>query len=250
MTQLSPYEADIHAQPGALRAYGASAPPDLDGSGYERIVLTGMGASHFAAVPTWRRLTAAGYPAWWVSTTQLLDTPELVTPGTLLIATSQSGASGEITQILPGGALPARPRTLVGVTNDPGPAGRRRHDRAAAQRQRGHRQHQDVPQHARRTPAHFLVHLTTRLIPPRPGSSPGPLRRSRTTTAPRCPPSSGLTASSSAAAPSATSASSCRAYSSQPTSSFSGQPRRARSRTRRPGRRAIGAAELARNLST
>lgn len=198
MTQLSPYEADIHAQPGALRAYGASAPPDLDGSGYERIVLTGMGASHFAAVPTWRRLTAAGYPAWWVSTTQLLDTPELVTPGTLLIATSQSGASGEITQILPGGALPARPRTLVGVTNDPGPAGRRRHDRAAAQRQRGHRQHQDVPQHARRTPAHFLVHLTTRLIPPRPGSSPGPLRRSRTTTAPRCPPSSGLTASSSA----------------------------------------------------
>jgi glucosamine--fructose-6-phosphate aminotransferase (isomerizing) len=119
-TQPSPYEADIQAQPGALRAYGASAPPDLDADGYQRIVLTGMGASHVAALPAWRRLTAAGYPAWWISTTQLLDVPELVTPGTLLIATSQSGASGEITQILPGGTLPARPRTLIGVTNDPG----------------------------------------------------------------------------------------------------------------------------------
>jgi glucosamine--fructose-6-phosphate aminotransferase (isomerizing) len=123
MTQPSPFEADIQAQPGALRAFAAATPAeplgDLSGSGYRRIVLTGMGASHFAALPAWRRLTAAGHPAWWVSTTQLLDTPELVTPDTLLIATSQSGASGEITQILPGGGLSARPRTLVGVTNEP-----------------------------------------------------------------------------------------------------------------------------------
>jgi glutamine---fructose-6-phosphate transaminase (isomerizing) len=118
MTQ-SPYEADIQDQPRALRAYAAAAPPELDGRGYQRIVLTGMGTSHFAALPAWRQLTAAGYPAWWVSTTQLLDAPELVTAETLLIATSQSGASGEIIQILPGGALPARPRTLIGVTNDP-----------------------------------------------------------------------------------------------------------------------------------
>jgi glucosamine--fructose-6-phosphate aminotransferase (isomerizing) len=124
MTQLSPFEADIQAQPAALRAFAAAQLPeqlnDLDGRRYQRIVLTGMGASHFAALPAWRRLAAAGYPAWWVSTTQLLDTPGLVTPETLLIATSQSGASGEITQVLARDALPVRPRTLIGVTNDPG----------------------------------------------------------------------------------------------------------------------------------
>jgi glucosamine--fructose-6-phosphate aminotransferase (isomerizing) len=123
MTQPSPFELDIQAQPAALRALAAALPvdplPGVDPGDYQRIVLTGMGSSHFAALPTWRRLTAAGYPAWWVSTTQLLDTPGLVTRDTLLIVTSQSGASGEITAVLPGGAVLAHPRTLVGVTNNP-----------------------------------------------------------------------------------------------------------------------------------
>jgi glucosamine--fructose-6-phosphate aminotransferase (isomerizing) len=50
-----------------------------------------------------------------VDTGQLLDTPELVTDQTLLIVTSQSGASGEIVSL-----LQSRPRlaTLVAITND------------------------------------------------------------------------------------------------------------------------------------
>src|SRR4051812_14400087 len=96
----SPLELDIAAQADALRAFARSpAHGGLDPAGrdrYDRIVLTGMGSSHFAALPTWRSLVATGRPAWWVDSGQLLETPDLVTPDTLLIATSQSGASGEV----------------------------------------------------------------------------------------------------------------------------------------------------------
>jgi glucosamine--fructose-6-phosphate aminotransferase (isomerizing) len=124
MTPVTPFELDIQAQPDALRAFAAALPTDqlreLDAGGYGRIVLTGMGASHFAALPAWRYLAERGHPAWWVSTTQLLDTPELVTPDTLLVVTSQSGASGETTALLTPGTLASRPRTVVGITNAPG----------------------------------------------------------------------------------------------------------------------------------
>jgi glutamine---fructose-6-phosphate transaminase (isomerizing) len=115
----TPFERDIAAQPEALRAFahtdGIPALAALRASRYDRIVLTGMGSSHDAALPTWRRLTRQGQPAWWVDTGQLLDTPELVTAGTLLIVTSQSGASGEVVSLLQSGP---RPATLVAVTND------------------------------------------------------------------------------------------------------------------------------------
>jgi glucosamine--fructose-6-phosphate aminotransferase (isomerizing) len=116
---LTPFERDIAAQPEALRAFahtdGIPALADLRSSRYDRIVLTGMGSSHDAALPTWRRLAGRGRAAWWVDTGQLLDTPELVTDQTLLIATSQSGASGEVVSLL---QAEPRPATLVAVTND------------------------------------------------------------------------------------------------------------------------------------
>lgn len=116
---LTPFEQNIAEQPDALRAFAHAGPvPGLAGlraSGYERIVLTGMGSSHHAALPTWRRLAGQGQPAWWVDTGQLLDTPALVTGRTLLVVTSQSGASGEVVSLLAAGP---RPATLVAVTND------------------------------------------------------------------------------------------------------------------------------------
>src|ERR1700761_3325663 len=115
----TPFERDIAAQPEALRAFAHTdripALAALRASRYDRIVLTGMGSSHDAALPTWRRLTRQGQAAWWVDTGQLLDTPELITATTLLIVTSQSGSSGEVVSLLESGP---RPATLVAVTND------------------------------------------------------------------------------------------------------------------------------------
>jgi glucosamine--fructose-6-phosphate aminotransferase (isomerizing) len=117
----SPFELDMDGQAAALRAFGDGAPPadvvDAVTQPYDRIVLTGMGSSHSAALPTWRALTASGHPVWWVDTGQLLDTPQLVTPDTLLVVTSQSGASAETAALFDkeSGVRPAR---VVGITND------------------------------------------------------------------------------------------------------------------------------------
>ena len=113
------FEHDIAGQANALRAFAASTttpePAEPAVPHYERIVLTGMGSSHFAALPTWRRLVEHGLPAWWVDAGQLLDAPHLVTDRTLLIVTSQSGASGEIVALLESGVNPA---SLTAITND------------------------------------------------------------------------------------------------------------------------------------
>jgi glutamine---fructose-6-phosphate transaminase (isomerizing) len=125
----SPFERDIDDQAEALRAFLRSRPSgrlsEVARGTYDRIVLTGMGSSHSAALPTWRDLTQNGYSAWWVDSGQLLDTPRLVTPETLLIVTSQSGASGEVSALFdPASGVNAK--AVVGVTNDPGsPLGQR-----------------------------------------------------------------------------------------------------------------------------
>jgi glutamine---fructose-6-phosphate transaminase (isomerizing) len=117
----SPFENDIEDQARALARLAQAPTPSRLGplvrSHYERVVLTGMGSSHFAALPTWRRLISDGRPAWWVDTTQLLDSPQLITPDTLVVATSQSGASGEIVALLERLRVRA-PAALVAITED------------------------------------------------------------------------------------------------------------------------------------
>lgn len=117
----SPYELDIADQPRALTALLASELPDLSAlrsSGFEKIVLTGMGSSHYAAYSTWRTILAS-YPTWWVPTNELLDTLDLVDGKTLLWITSQSGASGEIVELLDRLKGAHRPHTVLAVTNEP-----------------------------------------------------------------------------------------------------------------------------------
>jgi glucosamine--fructose-6-phosphate aminotransferase (isomerizing) len=90
----SPYELDIADQPRALTALLTSELPDLSAlrsSGFEKIVLTGMGSSHYAAYSTWRTMLAS-YPTWWVPTNELLDTLDLVDGKTLLWMTSSVGS--------------------------------------------------------------------------------------------------------------------------------------------------------------
>ena len=99
---LTPFEEDILEQPAALRRLAEAGPvPELAELGrWQRIVFTGMGSSHFASIPTWRTAVRAGRDAWRIDAGELLDTPELLTPDTLIVATSQSGASGEIVELL------------------------------------------------------------------------------------------------------------------------------------------------------
>ena len=120
--ERTPFEVNILEQPEALRRLANAAPAPLDAlteTHWDRIVLTGMGSSHFAALPTWRRLVALGHDAWTLDTGQLLDNDHLITDATLVIVTSQSGASGEVTELLDR-RRSARigPAALVGVTND------------------------------------------------------------------------------------------------------------------------------------
>ncbi|HEX4246340.1 MAG TPA: SIS domain-containing protein, partial [Pseudonocardia sp.] len=120
--ELTPFERDIAEQPHALRRLADAPLPDLravTSRNRERIVLTGMGSSHFAGTPTWRHLISQGRPAWAIDTGQLLDDEALVTPGTLLVATSQSGASGEIAELLRrrrNGRI--SPAAVIGITDD------------------------------------------------------------------------------------------------------------------------------------
>jgi glucosamine--fructose-6-phosphate aminotransferase (isomerizing) len=109
-------------QPAALRrALELGVPPELAEllkRPWNRVVFTGMGSSHFAALPTWRGAVAAGLPAWHLDAGQLLDSPQLLTDQTLVIATSQSGASGEIVELIEwqrGGR--AKWGALIGVTD-------------------------------------------------------------------------------------------------------------------------------------
>ncbi|RFA18813.1 SIS domain-containing protein [Subtercola boreus] len=123
MTLNTPFEVDIEAQPDALHALAGAAAPsglaELDPLAFNRIVFTGMGSSHFVGIPTWRELTAGGKPTWAVDTGQVLDTPGLLTPDTLLVITSQSGASGEVVALLDRlENYPALPRMIVGITAD------------------------------------------------------------------------------------------------------------------------------------
>jgi glucosamine--fructose-6-phosphate aminotransferase (isomerizing) len=115
---MTPFELDIAGQPEALRAFLSEPVPaglsEILARDYDRIILTGMGSSYYAALPTWRRIVGTGRAAWWVDSGQLLDSPELVTGDSLVIMTSQSGASGEVVALLDGYAQAA----LVGVTND------------------------------------------------------------------------------------------------------------------------------------
>lgn len=118
---LSSYENNLGEQAAALeRAVAVALNPDvdaLDPSAYDRIILTGMGASDSAAIPLEYALSRRGLPVWRMPTSRLLDTPELVAGRTLLWIVSQSGRSAETVALL--SRIPDRKATtIVAVTND------------------------------------------------------------------------------------------------------------------------------------
>jgi glucosamine--fructose-6-phosphate aminotransferase (isomerizing) len=122
MKTMTPFEIDIAEQPAALLRLANSTLPDLNAlatMSFERIIFTGMGSSDYASVASWRQLVALGRPVWTVDTGQLLENLGLITPGTLLIITSQSGASGETQALLNHlSSSKIRPELIVGISDN------------------------------------------------------------------------------------------------------------------------------------
>ena len=116
-----PYLRDILAQPRALEDTVAGlcdAPWLADLAGFDRIVLTGMGASYHALHPLHIQLVEHGFHAVAYETSELIHYfAAALAPRTLLVAVSQSGRSVEIVRLLDAAA--GRLRT-IGVTNTPG----------------------------------------------------------------------------------------------------------------------------------
>lgn len=84
---------------------------------FDRVVLTGMGASLHALYPPFLALASAGLPVWHVETSELLgQAGGLVTPRTLMWITSQSGRSAEIAALLE--RFSERRPSVLGFTND------------------------------------------------------------------------------------------------------------------------------------
>ncbi|MGA2136444.1 MAG: SIS domain-containing protein [Bryobacteraceae bacterium] len=113
------YLRDILAQPRALADTVASlcAAPDLALKPFDRVVLTGMGASYHALQPLFLQLVESGLQTLMLETAELIHYfPAVLTAGTLLVAVSQSGGSVETVRLLD--AVAGRVAT-VGVTNTP-----------------------------------------------------------------------------------------------------------------------------------
>jgi fructoselysine-6-P-deglycase FrlB-like protein len=87
---------------------------------YDRIILTGTGAAHFAALPNGRRLMSRGKETSWIDTGRLLENAGLVTPDSLLIATSRSGRCPELIALIGTFSRSTRPAAIVAITDNPG----------------------------------------------------------------------------------------------------------------------------------
>ncbi len=120
------YQDDILDQPNALQhtLEGLHNNPPLTGlrqgldqNKFQRIVLTGMGSSYFAAHPLVLRLIEQGYHAQAIETSELIHhAAALIEPHTLIVAVSQSGESIEVVRLME----QAKNKTaVIGVTNTP-----------------------------------------------------------------------------------------------------------------------------------
>lgn len=103
------YIEDILSQPQALRAaltnFSSIALQPLavrlDQREFDRVIITGMGASYNAAYPAYLRLTARPAPVLLVSAAELLHAAQgLIGQQTLLWMNSQSGRSVELVNLL------------------------------------------------------------------------------------------------------------------------------------------------------
>jgi glucosamine--fructose-6-phosphate aminotransferase (isomerizing) len=119
------YIDDVLDQPAAiLRTLDALAQPlpgvrdianGLRGGRYNRLILTGMGASHAALHHLLFRITPHGHYPLLVDTAELLDDAEsILSEGSVLVVVSQSGRTSEVVRLLD----QVGNRPVIAITND------------------------------------------------------------------------------------------------------------------------------------
>lgn len=119
---------DIFSQPAVLRSAITSILPQMESleahaaqlraGQVDRVILTAMGGSYAALFPALLDLIGGGINAVAVEASELLyDYRPMITPRTLVVAVSQSGASVEVVRLFDE-ALAGIP--VIGVTNTPG----------------------------------------------------------------------------------------------------------------------------------
>jgi len=106
---MNPYISDILSQPAALRNAVDNFSPylldsiqkSLDAGEFDRIIITGMGASYNAAYPAYLEFIHLSIPVMLVNAAELLHYMDgLIGPRTLLWINSQSGSSVELLRLL------------------------------------------------------------------------------------------------------------------------------------------------------
>lgn len=123
---MNPYISDILSQPDALREAVRQYSPDslapvvtrLQNGEFDRIVITGMGASYNAAYPAYLELTHLAIPVMLVNAAELVHYMDgSIGIRTLLWANSQSGRSAELLHLLQR-IGPKPPACILASVND------------------------------------------------------------------------------------------------------------------------------------
>ena len=119
---MNPYIKDILSQPAALRDalanYAGTVLDRLNLREFDRILISGMGSSCYAAYPALIQLSNQSVPVQLVNAAELLHSLEgMIGPRTLLWLNSQSGRSAELVHLLD--HVQQRPPShLVAFVND------------------------------------------------------------------------------------------------------------------------------------
>ncbi|MFC2028700.1 SIS domain-containing protein [Chloroflexota bacterium] len=125
---IRPYTQDILDQPNSIKHAMEAYPEERINSSlvknyrlgkFDRIILTGLGASLNSLYPTYLALTFLDIPVIYLNTAELIyDAIHLLNSTTLLVIASQSGRSAEILKLLSILQQNDLPGFLVGLTND------------------------------------------------------------------------------------------------------------------------------------
>ena len=83
----------------------------------QRIILSGMGSSHFACLPLHYALAEKGIPSLYISSAELLHYQFPVCQNAVIVLASRSGETVEVVKLLP--QLKKQKAYIIGVTNEP-----------------------------------------------------------------------------------------------------------------------------------
>lgn len=127
---MNPYIKDILSQPEALHTavknYSTSALENINLTAFDRIILSGMGSSYYAAYPALVELSRQSVPVQLLNAAELLHSLHtMIGPRSLLWLNSQSGRSAELVSLLERIKQQPPARLLTFVNDVSSPVGQR-----------------------------------------------------------------------------------------------------------------------------